>query len=149
MGRTAPLPNGSQHGLTRNPISRSSVAFIWHSSRVPKRTTFDATPGEESLRQGDGLPSVTSTGYSWKVRLRGGGDTRRSEDPDSNRGHNSFDRGGLPAPFQAQALKWPSHRPYSIHPTPGKPHPRKIRIGPVLYSRLSYVEPRRSIAWHT
>jgi hypothetical protein len=71
MGRTAPLPNGSQHELTRNPISRSSVAFIWHSSRVPKRTIFDATPGEESLRQGDGLPSVTSTGYSWKLRLRG------------------------------------------------------------------------------
>jgi hypothetical protein len=46
-----------------------------------------------------------------------GGDTRRSEDPDSDRGHNSFDRGGLPAPFQAQALKWPSPRSYSIHLT--------------------------------
>jgi hypothetical protein len=65
------LPKDSQNELRRNPVRRSSVAFIRYSSRVPKTTVFDATPGEESLRQGDGLPSVTSTGYSWKPRLRG------------------------------------------------------------------------------
>jgi hypothetical protein len=52
-------------------LRRSWVAFIRYSSRVPKTNVFDATPGGETLRQGDGLPSVTSTGYSWKLRLRG------------------------------------------------------------------------------
>jgi hypothetical protein len=66
--------------VTLVPSRSASVKFALAifpaglSFRLPNGTldtVFDATAGEESLRQGDGLPSVTSTGYSWKLRLRG------------------------------------------------------------------------------
>jgi hypothetical protein len=66
--------------VTLVPSRSASVKFALTifpaglSFRLPNGTldtVFDATAGEESLRQGDGLPSVTSTGYSWKLRLRG------------------------------------------------------------------------------
>src|SRR3712207_7056448 len=41
---------------------------------------------------GSGLPSVTSTGYSWKLLEKEGRCKKRSEDPDSDRAHRSEER---------------------------------------------------------
>jgi hypothetical protein len=61
---------------------------------------------------GGRLPSVSSPVlFLGKLLEKEGRCKKRSEDPDSDRGHNSLDRGGLPAPFQAQALKRPSLGP--------------------------------------
>ncbi len=53
MARTAALRKGSQNELRRNPIRGSSVAFIRHSSCVPK------TNGKGLARLSATLEAVT------------------------------------------------------------------------------------------
>src|SRR3712207_566120 len=77
---------------------------------------------------GGRLPSVSSPVlFLGKLLEKEGRCKKRSEDPDSDRAHNSLDRGGLPAPFQAQALKRPSLGPALLTQLPSSMEFSEIR----------------------